>query len=133
MPDTLLTPTHKIIGCCDALLSETDGALNEKQRTHVETIRAAAGDKMTADNNFPAGLLSGFNWYEGQLESEEKAARAKHDLGYFVRTPLNTIRTYGYLLLKSADKAGNLNINQRELVEQILSCAEQIQNQLQRL
>jgi hypothetical protein len=132
MTATLLALTHKIIACCDTLLSEADGTLNEKHRSQVETIRAAAGDKMT-DDNFPAGLLSGFSWYADQQDTEEKRQRAKHDLGYFLRTPLNTTSTYAYLLLKSADKAGNLNANQRELVEQIRHYSEQIQRELQRL
>jgi hypothetical protein len=132
MTDTLLARTNKIIACCDALLSEADGPLNEKQRSQVETIRLAAGDKMTEDN-YPAGLTSGFNWYADQMDSEEKRQRAKNDLGYFVKTPLNTTLTYSYLLLKSADKTGNLTWNQRDLVEQIQRCAEQIQFELQRL
>jgi hypothetical protein len=89
--DSLLTPTREIIRCCEALLSEADGTLDEQQRQHIEGICEQAGDQHHPDG-LPNGLLSGFNWYTAQTNSVEKERHPGQELGYFVRTPLADIR-----------------------------------------
>lgn len=132
MTDNLLAPTHEIIRCCDALLSEAEGKLNEKQRYHIESIRVMAGDQRLADDH-PSGLLSGFNWFALQTDAEDKERRAVQELGYFVRTPLAAIRAKVYVLLRLGEKSGNLNDNQQAYVKQIQRCTDQIQDELNRI
>jgi hypothetical protein len=86
MSDELLEPTREIIHLCDMLLSDTDASLDEKQRKHLRGILDMAGDQYI-DGNYPSGLLSGFDWYATQTDTEGNGHRSAQELGYFVRTP----------------------------------------------
>jgi signal transduction histidine kinase len=132
MSENLLAPTHDIIHCCEALLSEGDGTLDEKQRKWVENVSRCAGDTWLEDG-WPGGLLSAFNWYVEETKSEASVERATYDMSHLVRTPLAIIQTSVYLLLMMGERTGNLSDKQRELINQIQHSLHQIVNEVMRM
>jgi signal transduction histidine kinase len=132
MSENLLAPTREILRCCEALLSEADGALDEKQRKWIENISRHAGDTWLGDG-WPGGLLSAFNWYVEKTKSEASVERATYDMSHDVRTPLASIQTSTSILLRWGEKIGNLNERQRATIEQIQHCGDQIVNEVMRL
>jgi hypothetical protein len=121
MSDNLIAATLEIIRLCDALLSEVDSPLNEKQQRWVEDLRDCAADIPETDDR-SAGLLNLYNIY----------VSTQHELLYVAPTPLAVMRTNVYLLL-SGEKYGHLNDERRESIRHIQHCIDQIESELDRI
>lgn len=105
MTDNLLAPTREIIRCCDALLSEADGKLNEKQQRWVKAINYAAG-KPFGHSDRLQGMLAIVHWFAAEVPLDEE--KAVYHLTAYARTPMTMTGTYIDLLIKSQKQFGDL-------------------------